>query len=81
MSGGMTKWISVKERLPEIGKNVLIYFKSGEMAVAFVFDTDEDFVFWRAVTDDGWTCDCGAVPTHWMPLPEPPKEGGGEDGN
>lgn len=75
----MPEWISVKERLPEIGKNVLVCFGNGDMAVAFLFDTDEDLTLWRAVTDEGWTCDCDAEPTNWMPLPEPPKEV--QDGN
>ena len=36
----MNEWISVKERLPEIGKNVLVCFQNGDMAVACVFNTD-----------------------------------------
>lgn len=75
-----SEWISVKEKLPEIGKNVLVCFQNGDMAVACVFDTDEDLTLWRAVTDEGWTCDCDTEPTNWMPLPEPPKEGDGKNG-
>ena len=36
----MNEWISAKERLPEIGKNVLVCFQNGDMAVACVFNTD-----------------------------------------
>lgn len=58
------EWISVKGRLPEKGEQVL-------------------------VTNGGFVCECyfvnnrwerGGVPlffmtpTHWMPMPEPPKE-------
>lgn len=70
----MPEWISVTERLPEVDKYVLVCFGSGYIAVACLFDIDEDLTLWRAMTDDGWTCDCDAEPTHWMPLPEPPKE-------
>ena len=53
------QWISVKERLPEIGRSVLMYYSK--------WDGDEIQV---AKLEDAGT---GAV-THWMPLPEPPKE-------
>ena len=72
----MLEWISVKERLPETGKNVLVCFQNGDMAVACVFSTGKGFTLWRTI-DDCWTCKCG----HWMPLPKPPKEGVIADGN
>ena len=71
----LPKWVPVTERLPNIGKNALVCFQNGDMAVACVFDTDEDLTFWRAVTDEGWTCDCDTEPTHWMPLPNTPAKG------
>ena len=61
------KWIPVTERLPERGVEVL------------VCDTREDYVsIWEHMGDGLWfgneviwaTEDI----THWMPLPEPPKE-------
>ena len=73
----MAKWIPVKDHLPEVGKYVLVCFGNGDIAVACLFDTDEDLTLWRAMTDEGWTCDCETEPTHWMPLPDAP--GGGED--
>ena len=68
------QWIPVTERLPENGVYVLGRYKNNEMAVVSVFGHDEDFTFWRAQTDEGWEADCDTEPTHWMPLPEPPKE-------
>lgn len=72
----MAEWISVKDRLPECGVSVLIHFKSGlNMAAGFLQDVDEDRTMWCAYTDDGFYADCDYEPSHWMPLPEPPKEG------
>ena len=68
------KWISVEERLPERDKYVLVRYANNDMAVACVFGGDEHMTFWRAMTDEGWCADCDTEPTHWMPLPEPPKE-------
>lgn len=70
-----SKWISVEDRLPECNQDVLMYFDTGNMAVGFWHDGDEDITFWRAYTDDGWFADCDTEPLYWMPLPSPPKEG------
>lgn len=57
------RWISVKERMPEDGKNVLAYEGGG-------------FYFLDWCCDGKWVVasESIAVVTHWMPLPEPPKE-------
>ena len=71
-----TKWISVEERLPELipcnagtaYSEAVIVWTSGKKAMIAVYD-GIDFVcpmdFWEA-----W----GEEITHWMPLPDPPKE-------
>ena len=67
------RWISVEERLPETGQDVLVKFPQN-MAVA-----SRDMGEWVVNSGDGWcTGICLSAdekePTHWMPLPEPPKE-------
>ena len=54
-------WISVKDRLPEKNTDVLIYNIEEYMGTDFL-------------TKDGkWFWNEELPPTHWMPLPEPPK--------
>lgn len=81
----MNEWISVKDRLPEIDyKN-----KKSQAKVKIKINNNEDFCLncnyretfsasenvelvrrgYIFYTMDGTTY----VPTHWMPLPEPPK--------
>ncbi len=60
------KWISVEDRLPENGVWVMAYQDCGWIGVS-------------QIEEDGWhwyTQDLVKLsdPTHWMPLPEPPKE-------
>lgn len=71
----MSVWISVNDKLPKFGQYVLVRYDNDDMAVACIFDRAEDIIFWRATIDKGWCSDCDFEPTHWMPLPEPPKEG------
>lgn len=53
-----TRWIPCRERLPEVGEEVLAYSPSRGM-VADYYDRG---IFGYADV------------THWMPLPEPPEE-------
>lgn len=59
-------WVSVKERLPEKGKSVLVMLQEGACLVA-------------RIEPWGWAKGYSAADilddvTHWMPLPGPPKE-------
>lgn len=73
------RWISVEERLPEDDQNVIVFVQhpiSGHhwlqiahMLRAMGMDECQD--------DEWWVDSTGEVVyyiTHWMPLPEPPKE-------
>ena len=63
------EWISVKDRLPETGERVLTFDKWGHIRDRELFMFKSGFICFRPD---------GLVPvkdiTHWMPLPEPPKE-------
>lgn len=60
----MNNWISVKDRLPKENDRVLTY--SPNMASS---DIGGISIQW------GWCCKTKVNDiTHWMPLPEPPKE-------
>ena len=62
------EWISVEERLPEDGENVLAIDSEGKTEVCF-YETEHKGVFQMC----GGLCKIFNI-THWMPLPEPPKE-------
>lgn len=68
----MSEWISVEERLPEQSVEVLVYDFVDSMDVMFLEVDDDGYRFWA--DDNGYEYSIHDV-THWMPLPEPPKEG------
>ena len=67
LEAAQPKWISVEERLPDEPGEVLacVY---GRICIAWYsnrcFETPSGMVFYA----------CENAVTHWMPLPEPPKE-------
>lgn len=71
----MPEWISVKDRLPDTNTDVLVtVFWCGRWQVK---------IGWRLKSGE-WNVKAGfadsVLPvTHWMPLPEPPKEGVQDD--
>ncbi len=70
LQAAVPKWISVEERLPEPGQGVLVYDDCGYMSVAdYTHDKHFPTVYEFHVNGE---YEPGV--THWMPLPEPPKE-------
>ena len=61
-------WISVKDRLPEDDATYLVYGRNGYGIAFAIYYGDGEWL----------TCDdltnITRFVTHWMPLPEPPKE-------
>ena len=67
-------WISVEERLPDKQKCVLVFKQRNSHALWPIAKWHIE-IDWRG--EDGWSknLDNGYFDiTHWMPLPEPPKE-------
>lgn len=64
------RWISVKDRLPETDGEYIVYITSDDGEKCVTCD------HWVKSSHERWFLfdDAGAVVTHWMPLPEPPKE-------
>ena len=67
----MAEWISVKDKLPEIRVPVLTCGRKGGIGIGFIQPSsvaaDGNVYFYPRCGDH--------LPTHWMPLPEPAKEG------
>ena len=69
------RWIPVTERLPENGQSCLCYYVGGEhrqlswYSIDTFYECDSLTGFYPHLKDS-----VGGAATHWMPLPEPPKE-------
>ena len=60
----MTKWISKKNQLPEAEEgNKILAFGNG-----YAFECEFEDGYWTNLGGEDFT--------HWMPLPEPPKQQG-----
>ena len=80
------KWVPVTDRLPEVGKSVLV-ISYGRVCFAKLLLTENNGGFPTFVLQDGLNNPPVLETTahneftenritHWMPLPEPPKDGG-----
>lgn len=65
------EWISVNDRLPEVGVRVLCARTQTSMAGTRYLDQTVGYI----TGGSRWSCRMDWINvTHWMPLPEPPKE-------
>lgn len=70
----MNKWINVKDKLPKIEEDVLMYFShDNSMAVGFFFGSSG--TGWAANTGSEFYTYCEFCPDYWMSLPKLPKGG------
>jgi hypothetical protein len=68
-SATLNNWISVRTRLPDRNTNVLAWIKCGTSEYVFIETASGD-----PSECSGWKHYNKDQVTHWMPLPEPPKE-------
>ena len=65
----VNRWIPCSERLPYIGVDVIVYVRTWR---------EHKVQFGYRYSEETWSVANVGVPndeiTHWMPLPEPPKE-------
>ena len=66
------KWISVKDKLPEEGGRYWCYLKHINDLCASYFQWNCSYNKNEKIFSDIYLTD-GEQVTHWMPLPEPPK--------
>ena len=71
-------WISVNDRLPEDGWQVLIYSKRKDYRRLTVIVSPRRGMY---IGDGDWIAvqDWDVRPTHWMPLPAPPEQVGSRE--
>lgn len=68
----VNQWISVNDRLPNNYEEVLVASKLGNIVYFAWYDADISMFMGHSHM---WTT---REVTHWMPLPEPPKDGDAE---
>ncbi len=67
----MGEWISVEDRLPERGQNVIAFSESDGIVILTCFRS----AGWKEViTKENAQIIITHEVTHWMPLPEPPND-------
>ncbi len=69
-------WIRCSDRLPEECVDVLVYRKHNNPISAFlIIDVEGEHLEWRVNDwDESEQALSLSFVTHWMPLPEPPKD-------
>lgn len=75
------KWISVKDQLPGIGEEVIVYCQPNNDGMGKVTALCR-YIRYEGATNFYWDNDYPGsgnlyiqeAITHWMPLPEPPKQ-------
>ena len=74
----MNEWISVLDRLPEMNVRVLVYGESENFvdidSYVEIFECPVSFSTKSICVGEGWGSGLDGEISHWMSLPNPPKE-------
>ena len=73
LSEQVPEWISVEERLPESETEVLVWLRHIPNIAVYGHDKYGNLDFYY-IDECGYRGTFRPAVTHWMPLPEPPKE-------
>ncbi len=78
MENNMPGWIKCSDKLPPLKENVILYGPQTDTFVGYLEWHDKN---WKDNTQvlkwiDGEYDEHFSLATHWMPLPDEPKDGG-----
>ena len=75
------RWINVKDELPELDEKVVVYAtgRVDKRDYVYAMTSRMSRYLFNSIYDEAWRSPWGEFfknyeITHWMPLPEPPKE-------
>ncbi len=67
------EWISVLDRLPSYGEVVLCFGYDCDLKSIFIGELKQGYISASGGYENYVSMYNGAIATHWMPLPDPPK--------
>jgi hypothetical protein len=75
----VNQWISVDDRLPNIGERVFVYIPRPDnhynTEIAYISEGNDDYPYWVLGDKSQFYSTRFHYISHWQPLPEPPKDG------
>ena len=73
------RWISVDDRLPNIGERVFVYipkpYNHNNIEIAYISEGNDDYPYWVLRDESQFYSTRFHYISQWLPLPEPPKDG------
>lgn len=73
------RWVSVDDRLPNVDERVFVYIPRPDnhynTEIAYISYGNDDYPYWVLRDKSQFYSTRFHYISHWMPLPEPPKEG------
>lgn len=74
----VNRWISVKDRLPNIDERVFVYIPKPDnhynREIAYISEGNDDCPYWVLKDKSQFYSTRFHYISHWMPLPEPPQD-------